>query len=253
MNYSHSFSVIINVNTTELLLCKSFMSCLDNHDVLPVISYLTGVAEKSLGYEALAIVLLILLLPLTFYLLNLLCEELLIPTLNVLCDKLKLSDEIANSTLLAVGASLPQFTSSIISIFITYTNIGIGLSIGSNFFNSLCILSTVLFNAKHGAVYLKDRIFLRDIMFYIASLIILVFALKGHGSLIDIFNGHSGNCLVITWQGTLLLLSVWMVYLLVCTYYPQMVACCCPSKYSNGGELDYHLPPCHFSLGILTL
>lgn len=222
------------------------MSCEESEQRFgPATTKVSDFALENVGNSIAISIILIFIIPVCFILLNLICEELLIPTLNVLCDRLKISDETANSTLLAAGSSLPQFFSSIISLFITSTNIGIGITIGSSFFNQLCTISAVLYNSKSGQVYVKDRVFLRDVSFYILSLFTLVFALKG--SLSSLFDGidtpHDSSCLTITWKDTLLLLSIWLIYALVCANYTWLVKHLCPSKYDNGGDMDYHLPP----------
>ena len=218
------------------------MSCNDNHQEFGrIINKLSNYADESNAAFTCVLLLLFFIIPTCFYFLNLILEDYLTPALNLICSKAKISDELANSTILAAAGSLPQFFSSIISLFITHTNIGIGITIGSNFFNNLCIISTVLFTTKSGLVYLKDRILLRDISFYIASLVVLIFTLKG--TLKAMFTGPQDNeCLIITWEDTLLLLSVWIIYVIVCSYYRRLVLFCCPSKYDDG-EKDYHLPP----------
>ena len=220
------------------------MSCnadVDLEQGQSAVTYLTEIVPLPVN-----IMLLLFIIPLCFYSLNLICEELLVPALNVMVGKLRLSDETANSTMLAAGASLPQFFSSIISLFITYTNIGIGLTIGSSFFNSLCILSAVLLNTKSGVVYIRDRIFLRDMFFYITSLVLLIVTLKG--SFIDAFIGtpaqQEDDCLKINLLHTILLLSSWLIYASVCGNFKTLVSWFCPSKYGeDGDDCDYHLPP----------
>ena len=52
------------------------------------ISYLTEKVPLPVN-----VILLLFIIPLCFFTLNLVCEELLVPTLNVLCGKLRLSNE----------------------------------------------------------------------------------------------------------------------------------------------------------------
>ena len=56
-----------------------------------IITYLTEKVPLPVN-----VVLMLFVIPLCFFTLNLLCEELLVPTLNVLCGKLRLSDETGN-------------------------------------------------------------------------------------------------------------------------------------------------------------
>lgn len=68
----------------------------------------------------------------SFLALALVCEEFFVPSLEVLCEKFELSDDVAGATFMAAGGSAPEFFTSLIGVFFmpttdvgTHTIIGI--------------------------------------------------------------------------------------------------------------------------------
>ena len=57
-------------------------------------------------------------------------EERLVPALNVIATKYNISPDIAGATLMAAGASSPELFSSIVSLFITHSSLGLGTIVG---------------------------------------------------------------------------------------------------------------------------
>jgi len=74
-----------------------------------------------------------------FYALAMVCEEFLVPAINILCVKTGIPDDVAGATLLAAGCNSPEFFASIIGIFIADSTVGVGTVIGSAPFNLCCI------------------------------------------------------------------------------------------------------------------
>ena len=62
------------------------------------------------------------------------------PALAVICDVLKIPDDVAGATLMAAGACSPEVVSSFIALFVTHSALGVGSVVGSEIFNHLCIL-----------------------------------------------------------------------------------------------------------------
>ena len=128
---------------------------------------------------------------------------------------------------------MPQFFSTIVSLFFTKSNVGIATSIGSSFFNHLCICAAAVMSAKNGKVYIDKRILLRDCFFYIVSLIILIWILKGN-VFVSIKNAEfSNDCLEVKWTQALLLTLVWIIYAVVCINHSLIVQYTCPPKYAQ--------------------
>ena len=58
-----------------------------------------------------------------------------VPALNVLAVEFNIPDDVAGATLMAAGASSPELFSSIVSLFITHSALGLGTIVGSEIFN----------------------------------------------------------------------------------------------------------------------
>lgn len=113
-----------------------------------------------------------------FWALALVCEEFFVPALNVLCEELKVPDDVAGATFMAAGASSPELFTSFIGLLIYNSNIGVGTVVGSEIFNHMIISAgSVLFAAK-GTLYLDARIIMRDLITYAVCLLFLIWALK---------------------------------------------------------------------------
>jgi len=58
-----------------------------------------------------------------------------VPALNVLAIEFNIPDDVAGATLMAAGASSPELFSSIVSLFVTHSALGLGTIVGSEIFN----------------------------------------------------------------------------------------------------------------------
>ena len=54
------------------------------------------------------------------------CDEFFVPTLEAICEGLNLNDDVAGATFMAVGSSTPELFTSVIAVFITKDDIGVG-------------------------------------------------------------------------------------------------------------------------------
>lgn len=118
----------------------------------------------------------ILILVVCFYLLAVITEEFFVPAIDKIAHKLKLSSDASGATLLAMGSSAPEFFTSLIAVLgVTGSNhadIGAGTIVGSAIFNVLVIVGiTALF----AAVTLQWKPVIRDQLFYIATILLLLF------------------------------------------------------------------------------
>jgi Ca2+/Na+ antiporter len=73
----------------------------------------------------------------SFYFQAALTEERLVPALNVIAVQFNIPDDVAGATLMAAGASSPELFSSIVSLFITHSALGLGTIVGSEIFNQV--------------------------------------------------------------------------------------------------------------------
>ncbi|XP_043101059.1 sodium/potassium/calcium exchanger 2-like isoform X5 [Puntigrus tetrazona] len=108
-----------------------------------------------------------------FIALAIVCDEFFVPALTVITEKLTISDDVAGATFMAAGGSAPELFTSVIGVFISHSNVGIGTIVGSAVFNILFVIGMC-------AVFSKEILNLtwwplfRDVFFYIVDLIMLI-------------------------------------------------------------------------------
>lgn len=120
-----------------------------------------------------AVVIAVILLVLSFYLLAVVSEDFFVPAIDTLAHKLRLSSDAAGATLLAIGSSAPELFTSVFAVFGSHGNnsdVGAGTIIGSAIFNILVIIGA---SATFKAVHLQWKPVIRDMMFYIVTIIAL--------------------------------------------------------------------------------
>ncbi|CAB3410682.1 unnamed protein product [Caenorhabditis bovis] len=108
-----------------------------------------------------------------FVSLAIVCDEFFVPSLDVLTEKLSLSDDVAGATFMAAGGSAPEFFTSVIGIFIAQNNVGIGTIVGSATFNILCVLAFCTIFSK-SVLDLTWWPLFRDVSIYMIALAMLV-------------------------------------------------------------------------------
>lgn len=108
-----------------------------------------------------------------FIALAIVCDEFFVPALTVITEKLVISDDVAGATFMAAGGSAPELFTSVIGVFISHSNVGIGTIVGSAVFNILFVIGMC-------AVFSREILNLtwwplfRDVSFYILDLIMLI-------------------------------------------------------------------------------
>uniref|UniRef100_A0A8B9JJK2 Solute carrier family 24 member 4a n=1 Tax=Astyanax mexicanus TaxID=7994 RepID=A0A8B9JJK2_ASTMX len=75
-----------------------------------------------------------------FLALAIVCDDYFVTSLEKICEKLHLSEDVAGATFMAAGSSAPELFASIIGVFITHGDVGVGTIVGSAVFNILCII-----------------------------------------------------------------------------------------------------------------
>jgi len=117
----------------------------------------------------------IILIAYCFFALALVCEEFLVPAINIVCVKTGIPDDVAGATLLAAGCNSPEFFASVIGIFIADSTVGVGTVVGSAPFN-VCVITAGASMAVGGALYLDPWLMGRELIgLLIALLLFLVF------------------------------------------------------------------------------
>nr|XP_017211234.1 uncharacterized protein LOC751686 isoform X1 [Danio rerio] len=108
-----------------------------------------------------------------FIALAIVCDEFFVPALTVITEKLEISDDVAGATFMAAGGSAPELFTSVIGVFISHSNVGIGTIVGSAVFNILFVIGMCALFSRE-ILNLTWWPLFRDVSFYIIGLIMLI-------------------------------------------------------------------------------
>ncbi|XP_060708820.1 sodium/potassium/calcium exchanger 1 [Hemiscyllium ocellatum] len=108
-----------------------------------------------------------------FIALALVCDEFFVPSLGEIIEKLEISDDVAGATFMAAGGSAPELFTSLIGVFISHSNVGIGTIVGSAVFNILFVIGMCAIFSRE-ILHLTWWPLFRDVSFYILDLIMLI-------------------------------------------------------------------------------
>jgi Ca2+/Na+ antiporter len=76
-----------------------------------------------------------------FIALAIVCDEFFVPALEVMAQKLGMTEDVAGATLMAAGGSAPELFTSFFGVFVAESNVGIGTIVGSAVFNVLFVIA----------------------------------------------------------------------------------------------------------------
>ena len=108
-----------------------------------------------------------------FLALAIVCDEFFVPALEVITEKVGCSEDVAGATFMAAGGSAPELFTSLIGLFATRSNVGIGTIVGSAVFNILFVIGMcALFSTE--VLALTWWPLFRDVSFYSLSLSCLI-------------------------------------------------------------------------------
>jgi len=137
----------------------------------------------------------------TFLGLAIVTDEYFVPALERICDALQLSDDVAGATFAAAGSSAPELFTSLLAVFVTKDEVGVGTIVGSAVFNVLVIIGVSAMLA--GSVLELDwRPLVRDSAFYAVFITVLLVQVLG------VTNGEAD-----WWEG-LIMLAIYACYIL---------------------------------------
>ncbi|XP_062378271.1 sodium/potassium/calcium exchanger 4a [Sardina pilchardus] len=108
-----------------------------------------------------------------FLALAIVCDDYFVTSLEKICEKLHLSEDVAGATFMAAGSSAPELFASIIGVFITHGDVGVGTIVGSAVFNILCIIGVCGIFAGQ-VVFLTRYSVFRDSFYYTLSVVALI-------------------------------------------------------------------------------
>nr|XP_051682404.1 sodium/potassium/calcium exchanger 4 isoform X5 [Oryctolagus cuniculus]XP_051682405.1 sodium/potassium/calcium exchanger 4 isoform X5 [Oryctolagus cuniculus] len=137
-----------------------------------------------------------------FYALAIVCDDFFVPSLEKICEKLHMSEDVAGATFMAAGSSTPELFASVIGVFITHGDVGVGTIVGSAVFNILCIIGVCgLFAGQ--VVRLTWWAVCRDSVYYTLSVIVLIAFIYDEE--------------IVWWEG-LVLIVLYVFYILIMKY-----------------------------------
>ncbi|KAF5895437.1 sodium/potassium/calcium exchanger 4-like isoform X1, partial [Clarias magur] len=134
-----------------------------------------------------------------FLALAIVCDDYFVTSLEKICEKLHLSEDVAGATFMAAGSSAPELFASVIGVFITHGDVGVGTIVGSAVFNILCIIGVCGIFAGQ-VVYLTKFSVFRDSLYYTLSVVALI---------VFIYDGQ------IVWWESLVLMVMYVGYIII--------------------------------------
>lgn len=108
-----------------------------------------------------------------FVALAIVCDEFFVPSLDVIIEKMDITDDVAGATFMAAGGSAPELFTSVIGVFVSFDDVGIGTIVGSAVFNILFVIGMCALFSKTVLSLTWWPLF-RDCTFYSISLITLI-------------------------------------------------------------------------------
>lgn len=109
-----------------------------------------------------------------FVALAIVCDEFFVPALDVIIEKLDIADDVAGATFMAAGGSAPELFTSVIGVFVSFDDVGIGTIVGSAVFNILFVIGMCAIFSRTVLSLTWWPLF-RDCTFYSASLLTLIY------------------------------------------------------------------------------
>ncbi|XP_010868899.1 sodium/potassium/calcium exchanger 3 [Esox lucius] len=181
-----------------------------------------------------------------FYALAIVCDDYFVPSLEKISENLQLSEDVAGATFMAAGSSAPELFTSLIAVFITKGDVGVGTIVGSAVFNILVIIGVCGIFAGQ-AVDLTWWSLFRDSTYYIFSVLALILVIY--------------DAKVVWWEAVLLM-SMYVVYIVIMKFNSQLLGCvqrhsggpsqCCRgSEGHRDEEMAGDGPACNTSMVLL--
>ncbi|KAM3601475.1 uncharacterized protein V6R79_013439 [Siganus canaliculatus] len=159
-----------------------------------------------------------------FYALAIVCDDYFVPSLEKISENLNLSEDVAGATFMAAGSSAPELFTSLIGVFITKGDVGVGTIVGSAVFNILVIIGLSGIFAGHTVALTWWSLF-RDSSYYILSVLALILVIY--------------DATVVWWE-SLLLMTMYGAYIVIMKFNSQImvfvtnqfrsIRSCCPAS-----------------------
>uniref|UniRef100_A0A672J3K4 Sodium/potassium/calcium exchanger 1 n=1 Tax=Salarias fasciatus TaxID=181472 RepID=A0A672J3K4_SALFA len=134
------------------------------------------------------------------------CKEFFVPAVEVIADRLAISDDVAGATVMAAGRSIPRFFAFLIGIVVAHSKVGIGTIVGPAVYNILFVIGMCALFSRE-ALHLTCRPFFRDMTFYIFLLTLIMLCFLDD---------------VIMWWESLILVAGYTVYIILIRFDAQL-------------------------------
>jgi K+-dependent Na+/Ca+ exchanger-like protein len=151
------------------------------------------------------------------------CDEYFVPSLEMISEKLGLSNDVAGATFMAAGSSAPELFTSLVATFLIVNEGGVGAIIGSAIFNILVIVgATCVFAGQVLDIWWYPLA--RDCSFYVLSILLLALFIMDET--------------VEWWEGLIMFLT-YCVYCIYMKYNERIARCMMSSpKVSVAGDIE---------------
>lgn len=182
-----------------------------------------------------------------FYALAIVCDDYFVPSLEKISENLQLSEDVAGATFMAAGSSAPELFTSLIGVFITKGDVGVGTIVGSAVFNILVIIGLSGIFAGQTVALTWWSLF-RDSSYYILSVLTLIMV---------IYDAR------VVWWESLLLMTMYGIYIIIMKFNSQILAfvtrqlrgsgpCCFGSEDSRDDKMGEETSACNTSMVLLS-
>ncbi|XP_058820028.1 sodium/potassium/calcium exchanger Nckx30C isoform X2 [Topomyia yanbarensis] len=152
-----------------------------------------------------------------FVALAIVCDEFFVPSLDVIIEKLGITDDVAGATFMAAGGSAPELFTSVIGVFVSFDDVGIGTIVGSAVFNILFVIGMCALFSKTILTLTWWPLF-RDCTFYSVSLLTLIYFFRDNE---------------IYWWEALVLFIIYIAYAVFMKFNQQVERCVKKIIYKN--------------------
>lgn len=144
-----------------------------------------------------------------FVALAIVCDEFFVPSLDVIIEKLGITDDVAGATFMAAGGSAPELFTSVIGVFVSFDDVGIGTIVGSAVFNILFVIGMCALFSRTVLTLTWWPLF-RDCTFYSISLMVLIYFFRDN---------------LIYWWEALILFTIYIAYVNFMKWNVQVESC----------------------------
>ncbi|XP_054899502.1 sodium/potassium/calcium exchanger 3-like [Poeciliopsis prolifica] len=182
-----------------------------------------------------------------FYALAIVCDDYFVPSLEKISENLQLSEDVAGATFMAAGSSAPELFTSLIGVFITKGDVGVGTIVGSAVFNILVIIGLSGIFAGQTVVLTWWSLF-RDSCYYILSVLALIMV---------IYDDR------VYWWESLSLMTMYGIYIVIMKFNSQISVfvmrrvrssrpCCRASESCPESKMGEEASACNTSMVLLN-